>query len=126
VNGVSDLNKMLSSTDYYNSRGHWVISYWEKLLANGKTDKKALAAVSPLNFAENFTAPTLLIHGENDHVVRIHQSEKMYSKLKSNKKDVKFVTLEDENHHLETHAGRTQALQEIMSFLDDHIGTTTL
>jgi dipeptidyl aminopeptidase/acylaminoacyl peptidase len=123
VNGVSDLNKMLSSTDYYNSRGHWVISYWEKLLANGKTDKKALAAVSPLNFAENFTAPTLLIHGENDQVVRIHQSEKMYSKLKSNKKDVKFVTLEDENHHLETHAGRTQALQEIMSFLDDHIGT---
>jgi dipeptidyl aminopeptidase/acylaminoacyl peptidase len=125
VNGVSDLNKMLSSSDYYNSRGHWVVSYWEKQLANGETDKKALAAVSPLNFADNFTAPTLLIHGENDHVVRIQQSETMHSKLKSSNKDVKFITIKDENHHLATHAGRTQALNEIMSFLDTHIGTTT-
>ncbi|MFT5675965.1 MAG: dipeptidyl aminopeptidase/acylaminoacyl peptidase, partial [Paraglaciecola sp.] len=85
VNGVSDLNKMLSSADYYTSTGHWVLSYWEKLLANGETDKKALAGVSPLNFADNFTAPTLLIHGENDHVVRMYQSERMYSKLKSSK-----------------------------------------
>jgi dipeptidyl aminopeptidase/acylaminoacyl peptidase len=125
VNGVSDLNKMLSSAEYYSSREHWVVSYLEKLLANGETDKKALAAISPLNFADKFSAPTLLIHGENDHVVRIYQSESMHRKLKSNKKDVKFVTLKDENHHLQTHEGRSQALNEIMTFLDTHIGTTT-
>jgi dipeptidyl aminopeptidase/acylaminoacyl peptidase len=116
---------MLSSADYYNSKGHWVISYWEKLLANGEIDNKALAAVSPLNFPHNFTAPTLLIHGENDSVVRSYQSERMHSELRSNNKDVKFVVLKDENHYLETHAGRTQTLQEIMTFLDTHIGVKT-
>jgi len=125
VNGVSDLNKMLSSADYHNSKGHWVISYWEKLLANGEIDNKALAAVSPLNFPHNFTAPTLLIHGENDFVVRSYQSERMHSELRSNNKDVKLVILKDENHYLETHAGRNQTLQEIMTFLDRHIGAKT-
>ena len=122
VNGVSDLNKMISSEEYYAGKDNWVVSYWEKLLAKGDVNKKSLAAVSPINFADNFTASTLLIHGEKDLVVRSYQSERMYSALKSSDKTVKYVELDGENHHLLTRKGRLKALIEIMLFLDSQIG----
>ena len=101
--------------------GHWLVSYWEKLLAKDETSSKGLAVISPVNFADKCSAPTLLIRGENEQVVRIQQSESMYSKLKSHNKNVKFVIPKDENHHLQNPAERLKALQEIMSFLDKHI-----
>jgi dipeptidyl aminopeptidase/acylaminoacyl peptidase len=122
VNGVSDLNKMISSKEYYAGSDHWVVSYWEKLMAKGDVNKKSLAAVSPINFANNFTASTLLIHGEKDLVVRSYQSERMYSELKSSDKTVKYVELDGENHYLLTRKGRLKALIEIMLFLDSQIG----
>jgi dipeptidyl aminopeptidase/acylaminoacyl peptidase len=122
INGVSDINKMLGSTEYYYGNDHWVLSYWKELVARGDADKNSLAAISPENYAVNFTAPTLLIHSENDQVVLIKQSENMESELKREKKSVKFVELEDDNHHLSTNTGRLRALEEIISFLNKHIG----
>ena len=122
VNGVSDINKMLSSTEYNYGNKHWVLSYWKKLVSNGKADKNSLAAISPGNFGHHFTAATLLIHSENDNVVLIKQSKNMQSELKRHKKSVKFVELKDEDHYLSTTKGRLRALQEILSFLDKHIG----
>jgi dipeptidyl aminopeptidase/acylaminoacyl peptidase len=77
VNGVSYINKMLQSTEYYYGNDHWVLSYWKTLLAKGDADKNSLGAISPENFGTNFAAPTLLIHGENDKIISIKQSENM-------------------------------------------------
>jgi dipeptidyl aminopeptidase/acylaminoacyl peptidase len=42
--------------------------------------------------------------------------------VKRNKKSVKFVEFQDENHYLSNAKGRLRALEEILSFLDKHIG----
>jgi dipeptidyl aminopeptidase/acylaminoacyl peptidase len=122
INGVSDVERMISSKEYYLGSDHWVVSYWEKLIANGEADDEFLEAISPLNFAKNFTAPTLLIHAQNDRIVRSYQSEKMASELDSQDKVVKYVELENESHSLHTSEGRFEALSEIIGFLNTHIG----
>lgn len=122
INGVSDVERMISSKEYYAGSEHWVVSYWEKLIANGEANDDFLEGISPLNFAKNFTAPTLLIHAQNDRIVRSYQSEKMASELDSEDKVVKYVELENESHSLHTSKGRLEALSEIISFLNTHIG----
>lgn len=122
INGVSDLNRVISSTEYYIGNDHWVVSYWERLLANDEVDEDALDAVSPLYHAQNYLAPTLLIHSENDRVIRSYQSEKMYNELKSKDKTAKYIELENEDHFLHTTKGRVEALTEVVNFLNTHIG----
>lgn len=121
INGVSDINKMLSSAEYYAGSDHWVVSYWQKLLAQGNVDDKHLKAISPIRSADKFQAPALLIYGENDDIVRGYQSENMHSKLQSHDKESKLVEIEDDNHGLETSTGRQKALTEIISFLNQHL-----
>jgi dipeptidyl aminopeptidase/acylaminoacyl peptidase len=76
-----------------------------------------MSAISPADHATNFIAPTLLIHAENDQVVKINQSEQMLDALQSAKKDVKFVELKNENHNLSTLTGRAKTLEEIVTFM---------
>ena len=117
VNGVADINRMLSSGAYNYGSKHWVVSYWQMLVAKGHASKASMSAISPANHATNFIAPTLLIHAENDQVVKISQSEQMLAALENAKKDVKFVELKNENHNLSTATGRAKTLEEIVTFL---------
>jgi dipeptidyl aminopeptidase/acylaminoacyl peptidase len=48
----------------------------------------------------------LLIHGENDKVVPIKQSEEMYDEMKDANKDVTFIELNDGDHYLITAKNR--------------------
>lgn len=122
VNGVSDIRDMMSRAKYDYGSNHWVVSYWDQVIADGKGDDALLENISPSNFAENFRAPTLLLHGEDDHVVRIDQSELMHKRLKKAGKKVKFVELDGEDHYLSSGETRRQALKEIVSFVNKHIG----
>ena len=121
INGLSNLNLFLRDAKKYYGKDHWVLSYWEKSIANGEASREALAAISPANFAENYTSPVLLIHGENDKVVHINQSKKMVSQLKSAKKDVEFVKLKDGDHYLRTNEGRLKAMKNTIEFVNRNL-----
>nr|WP_010130197.1 prolyl oligopeptidase family serine peptidase [Microbulbifer agarilyticus] len=121
VNGVSDLEQMLRTEKRDHGRHHWVVAYWEKLMANGDADKDTLRAVSPARHSEQFQAPVLLIHGEDDVIVPLKQSKNMYKRLKREKKPVEFVELKDETHYLDTPEGRMQTVEKIVAFVDKHL-----
>ena len=121
VNGVSDLEQMLRVEKRDHGRDHWVVAYWENLVADGEADEDILNAVSPSRHAEKFQAPVLLIHGEDDLIVPMMQSRTMYKRLKREKKSVEFVELKDETHHLSTQAGRMQAVEQIVAFVDKYL-----
>jgi len=123
ISGVSDIPDMMSREKYDHGSNHWVVSYWDHIIADGKSTTELLKKISPSNFAENFKAPVLLLHGEDDRVVRIEQSELMYKRLKRAAKDVRFVELDGEDHHLSSGETRKQALKEIVSFVNKHIGS---
>ncbi|MBY6213019.1 alpha/beta fold hydrolase [Microbulbifer agarilyticus] len=121
VNGVSDLEQMLRTEKRDHGRHHWVVAYWEKLMADGDVDKDTLRAVSPSRHSEQFQAPVLLIHGKDDVIVPLKQSRDMYKRLKREKKPVEFVELKDETHNLETPEGRMQTVEKIVAFVDKHL-----
>ena len=120
IAGVSDIPRMLGVEKSRYGRNHWVVSYWEKIIGDSKSEKEKLKTISPTNFADNFQAPVLLIHGRDDTVVPIRQSQEMYKALKKANKEVDFVTLKGEDHWLSNSETRLALLKEVDQFLEQH------
>lgn len=115
INGVSDIPMMMRDNRYRYKGDHWVVSYWETVL--GGKEKDLLKEISPINFANNFNAPVLLIHGEDDTVVPISQSQQMFKALDKEGKKVSMVKLEDEDHWLSVSSSRLKTLKAMNQFL---------
>ncbi|MFN3214400.1 MAG: alpha/beta hydrolase family protein [Henriciella sp.] len=118
---VSDLNQMLKQEKRDYGRHHWVVSYWESVMAAGDARREKLRSISPANFAENVKAPVLLMHGDDDTVVPYAQSTKMRNALKRAGKDVELVRLKGEDHWLSVADTRLQTLEEMDRFLSEHL-----
>jgi dipeptidyl aminopeptidase/acylaminoacyl peptidase len=77
-----------------------------------------LEASSPLRrAAAAVRTPVLLIHGDQDTVVPIEQSERMAEQLRALNIPHEFIVLENENHYLTRSATRTQTLEALERFL---------
>jgi dipeptidyl aminopeptidase/acylaminoacyl peptidase len=76
-----------------------------------------LAPLSPVTLASKVTVPILLIHGKDDTVVPIEQSEEMETALRHAGKTYEFIRIDGEDHWLTREAGRVQTLQATMAFL---------
>lgn len=118
---VSDLNQMLRSERRDHGRNHWVVSYWEDVMAEGDARRTKLQSISPANYAENVTAPVLLLHGNDDTVVPYAQSTKMKRALERAGKPVKLVKLKGEDHWLSVAETRMQTLTEMDAFISEHL-----
>lgn len=118
---VSDLSAMLTEERSRYGRDHWVISYWEGVMADGDARRQRLNDASPINAADQVRAPVLLIHGEDDTVVPISQSERMERALKRAGKPVEFVRLKGEDHWLSVPETRLQMLTALDAFLKTHM-----
>lgn len=121
INGISDVNRMLSHDKYRNGKDSEVISYWKLQLANGEVDTKALDQISPINFAQQVTAPVLLINSANDKIVEPEQSTNMLKALEKQSKQARLVTLEGDDHHLEKGITRTKAVAEVVGFVKENL-----
>ncbi|MGK0442226.1 MAG: dipeptidyl aminopeptidase/acylaminoacyl peptidase, partial [Pseudohongiellaceae bacterium] len=120
VNGVSDLPLMLKNKKSRYGNDHWVINYWHEVIGDSNAEIDKLRDISPINFASQFQAPVLLIHGKDDLIVPFRQSAHMYEALKKAGKSVELATLKGEDHWLSTSATRLEMLKAIDRFLDTH------
>jgi len=120
INGVSDVPAFINNKEYDHGRYSSVIRYFNENIAN-ETGQRALAAISPAKHPENFTSPVLLIHSEDDRNVRIDQSKRMLSSLKSAEKAVEFIKLKDENHSLDTTDSRMTTVKAVVSFVNKYL-----
>jgi len=68
--------------------------------------------------AQNVDVPILLIHGRDDTVVPIDQSEEMVEKLKEAGKPVQLVELTSEDHWRSRSDTRLQMLRATVDFLE--------
>jgi dienelactone hydrolase len=87
--------------------------YWKARADNMKS-------VSPINFAEQFSIPVLLVHGKKDLRVPVQQSREMAERLTKAGKAVRYVEQADADHHFSRTADRVQFLQELTGFLREH------
>ncbi len=92
--GVYDLHLQFAS-DYSGNRGYQYggtpYENYEQLNAN-----------NPSQFAENFSSPMLIIHGQNDYRVPVAHAFLVYGIYKSMGLDAKLIYFPDENHWILT------------------------
>jgi dipeptidyl aminopeptidase/acylaminoacyl peptidase len=119
VNGVSDLPTMIGDLLRRADESSDAVAYWKDHI--GPPTNPQVAARSPARAAAAVRAPVLLLHGANDTVVPPSQSQLMAKALATAGKPHRYVELPGEDHWLSSGAMRTRALEEIESFLAQHL-----
>jgi len=122
INGVSDLPAMIGHVEKESGSESDDASYWRDHIG-AKLDPR-IAEKSPARAAAAVKAPVLLVHGVDDTVVPIAQSERMKGALEASGKPFKFVKLPGEDHWLSGSATRTMVLAELEVFLADHLAAS--
>jgi dipeptidyl aminopeptidase/acylaminoacyl peptidase len=122
---VADLNQFLRERRWRYGGNSTLMTYWNEVIGEGEPDRAMLAEMSPTNHASNFHMPVLILHGDDDTVVEFAQSETMVDALEAAGADVTFVRLQDEDHWLSRRETRIQALEEMGSFLRQHLPVVT-
>ncbi len=111
--GVTDLKKLVStSRRYLNSK------FVKKQIGDDSADLKSR---SPAYHADKVKIPMLFIHGEDDRVVDIVQSEIMVEELEDLDKDVEFIELENGDHYLSIQRNRHATFKAMDAFLKKHL-----
>jgi dipeptidyl aminopeptidase/acylaminoacyl peptidase len=119
IAGISDLPAMLTDLRLDHGEDTDSLHYWYDHI--GPPSDPNVVARSPARNAAAVVAPVLLIHGIDDSVVRIRQSEIMSRGLEQLGKPVTFVRLDGEDHWLSREATRQRVLQELEAFLGTHL-----
>lgn len=117
----SDLLKMLSWERSEEGSDSEAYMYWINHIGHPQRDKAELESVSPALLADRFVRPVLLIHGKDDTVVPIEQSERMEAALKKAGKPVTFLKLEESGHSSRDKADEISEYKAIAAFLQKHL-----
>jgi pimeloyl-ACP methyl ester carboxylesterase len=115
IGGVSDLPGMLAFESRVHGEDSDAVAAWKEDI--GSMHEDAVVAKSPARAAAAVRAPILLMHGVDDTVVPIAQSQLMDRALKSNGKTSVFVKLPNEDHWLSRAETRVRVLKELEAFL---------
>jgi dipeptidyl aminopeptidase/acylaminoacyl peptidase len=121
VAGVADLPDMLTYDHRRAGAASGPMRYWKAFM--GVTSAVAgneLRPITPTALADRADAPILLIHGKDDTVVPLEQSETMESALRHAGKPVEMVVMKNEDHWLSREATRVEMLNAAVAFVVKH------
>lgn len=114
--GPADMAKMTEWSLNHNGLG--AEKYWIRFMGAETNRDQAFAAISPARFASRADAPILMIHGKDDTVVPLEQSEIMVGALKAAGKPVDLVVLPGQDHWLSHGDTRLKMLEATMDFVE--------
>lgn len=121
INGVSNVEEMLEDDKDQYGDDHWVVAYWQEVINSKNLGEDFLASISPINHIDKIKAPILLVHGRHDSVVPFEQSSDMHEELSDAGKEVTFVELKKEGHHLNKNRTRIQTMVAVEKFIQTHM-----
>jgi len=117
---VADLGDMLAYEGERNGYSTGATRYWDAYMgARGESDP-SLRAISPVKLADRADAPILLIHGKDDTVVPISQSQAMRAALQAKGKPVEMITLPNEDHWLSREQTRISMVTAAVAFVEKY------
>lgn len=122
VAGVADLPEMLEAEGRLGggTNNNPVIRYWTRFMGADSRRDSVLVELSPARRAGAVQGPVLLIHGRDDTVVPLNQSEIMHRALRAAGKNSRLVVLDGEDHWLSFAPTRRRMLDETIDFLLEH------
>jgi dipeptidyl aminopeptidase/acylaminoacyl peptidase len=116
VAGIGDLARFVTWSKAQN--GVSAFRYWTRFMGAENADAPTLAAISPAAHVDRVGIPILLVHGRDDTVVPLEQSQIMADALKKAGKPVDLVIEKGEDHWLSRGETRLQMLEATMAFLE--------
>ena len=119
--GPTDLVKMLNWIRREDGSDSEEYEYWVNHIGHPSRDKDAIYAVSPARLADKVQVPVLLIHGQEDSVVPIEQSEIMAEALKEAGKTYQYLELENSGHAYRSGRDKWREYETILKFLRVHL-----
>jgi dienelactone hydrolase len=117
--GVSDPAGMLRQESEAHGAGA-ATRFWREFMGVKSTWNTGLDDISPVHLAAQADAPILLIHGQDDTVVLIEQSQAMQRALERNNKPVELITLPGADHWLLHEDARIAMLKAAVGFVIKH------
>jgi dipeptidyl aminopeptidase/acylaminoacyl peptidase len=118
--GVSDMAKMLKYVDDEEGGPESAGARIWRLFLGVKSDWGVLRDISPAALAARADAPILLIHGNDDTVVPIAQSDAMEKALQAAGKPVERVTLPGADHWLLREETRVAMIKASVAFVQKY------
>lgn len=115
VAGVTDVAYLVKSSRRFTN--------YEVVKEQIGDDFSALYERSPVSKADKITIPVLLLHGDKDRVVKVQHSREMFGELKSRKKNVEYIELENGDHYLSNNDHRLTTFKALDKFLADNLKT---
>ncbi len=114
--GVSDLFASLND-DNDAFWGGYSIEYWHSVIGDEGRDAAQIRATSPIEHVSAIKAPLLLIHGEHDEIVSVHQSERMNAAMKKAGKTVTYMPVKYMLHGPDDARERISVLKAMDEFI---------
>ncbi len=115
--GVADLDQMLNYESEREGRVDPTIRFWRTFMGAKPGWSSGLADISPARLADRADAPILLIHGKDDTVVPIEQSQAMERALRRAGKSVELHTLPGTDHWLLEEPSRIATIKAMVDFV---------
>lgn len=118
--GPTDLYESLKDDRKDHGNDSAEFEYWTKSIGDMDADRNALALASLAGLAGKFDDPVLLLHGEEDDIVKVDHSDDMFDALDKAGKSVTYVKFEDEGHFhdewsIETSERYFQAIEDFLA-----------
>jgi dipeptidyl aminopeptidase/acylaminoacyl peptidase len=117
MGGIADVGRMYNEKNEATGGGdNSTTRYWKTFLGA----RAGWAAISPAKLAARADAPILLIHGKDDTVVPIDQSDAMERALRAAGKPVERLTLDHADHWLLEQDARVAMLKASAAFVEKY------
>ena len=110
----------ISAIASYWGEGYWGYSYSAAATANSFPWNRRDIYVdqSPLYSADKITTPLLLLHGASDTNVPPGESFQLYTALKLLGREVEFIEVMDQDHHILNYSKRIVWTKTILAWFD--------
>lgn len=113
--GIANFITFLENT------GSWRRSLREAEYGSLEHDRAFLKRISPINNIERIDAPLFVVHGSNDPRVPVGEAEQI-AREASEHVPVETLIFEDEGHGITKLDNRIETYEQILAFLDRHVG----
>jgi dipeptidyl aminopeptidase/acylaminoacyl peptidase len=96
-------------------------AWWEAEFGDPYQDLSRYERESPHRLLANIRTPMLVIHGEKDHRVPISEGLRLWTDLRRNGVEAKFLYFPDENHWILKPQNARLWYETVASFLDHYV-----
>jgi dipeptidyl aminopeptidase/acylaminoacyl peptidase len=96
--------------------------YWREQLGDPEKDQVDLKAISPVNFADQITAPVLIVQGKEDQRVPPDQAKRMIAALTKAGRKPESLFISNLGHTYGNEKQRTEIYKSVVTFLEKNLG----